>query len=194
LALDFTNTLDWRLRPEPVEELRELSDLLRWGWSSGALERAEARALREWGEAHPGLAARALAQAVEVREAIAEVLLAVLHDQALPAGALDRLDEACLAAGAARSLRPAGQGVEWGWRNGPTSADRVAWTAALDAVRILTSSERERIRQCGDFECGWLFLDTSRNRSRRWCTMKSCGNRNKARSFYRRQVHPDSGS
>ena len=58
---------------------------------------------------------------------------------------------------------------------------------ALDAARILTSAERERVQSCGDPECGWFFLDTSRNHSRRWCNMQSCGNRNKVRRFYRRQ-------
>jgi predicted RNA-binding Zn ribbon-like protein len=64
---------------------------------------------------------------------------------------------------------------------------RPAWAAALEAARILTSPEESaRVRQCADDECGWFFLDTSRNRTRRWCSMKVCGNRNKVRRFYER--------
>ena len=66
--------------------------------------------------------------------------------------------------------------------------------AALDAARLLTSPERERVRECGDALCGWLFVDSSRNLSRRWCNMQGCGNRNKARRFYRRAIASSSHS
>jgi predicted RNA-binding Zn ribbon-like protein len=188
LALDYANVLDWRLRTQPVEGFRSFPDLLRWGWSAGVLERAEARALREWGVGHPVLAARALARAIDVREAIAEVCRAVIQEETLPARALGRLDAACRTAGAARELQPVGGGAAWAWRRDAHSEDRVAWAAALDAARLLTTPDRAWIRQCGDFECGWFFLDTSRNRNRRWCNMKTCGNRNKARDFYRRSA------
>lgn len=188
VALSFANTLDWRLREPPVELLRSFSELLRWAWSAGALDPAEARTLRAWSAAHPRAAARALAKAVEVREAIAAVLQAVVRGEEIPAGPLARLDAACRAAWEARALRPDGRKAAWGWRDGAPAAERPAWAAALDAARLLTSDERERVRQCADAHCGWLFLDTSRNGTRRWCSMQSCGNRNKARKFYRRSV------
>ncbi len=74
LALDLTNTLDWRLRAEPVELLRDFAGLLRFAWSDGVMTLAEAKTLRAWSEAHPRQAARAFAAAVEVREAIAAIL------------------------------------------------------------------------------------------------------------------------
>jgi predicted RNA-binding Zn ribbon-like protein len=58
---------------------------------------------------------------------------------------------------------------------------------ARDAVRLLTSDELSRVRQCGGESCGWLFLDTSRNRSRQWCDMRDCGNLAKVRRFRERQ-------
>jgi len=186
ISLDLANTLDWRGRDEPTELLTDFGELVRWARSVGALDRAEARALRGWGEAHPRAAARALARAIEVREAIAAVLIAASCDETPPAGALSRLDAACRAAAAARSLRAADGDVAWTWRGATPAPDRPAWAAALDAARVLTSEERTRVRQCDDPECAWFFLDTSRNRSRRWCSMKSCGNRNKARQFYER--------
>jgi len=185
-SADFANTLDWRLRKEPVELLRTYEDLLRWGRSSEILTPAEAGELKAWGEAHPAAARRTLSHAVQVREAIAEVFLAVIREVPVPQESLARLDAACRAAGAARALRPEGTGAAWGWKEDRPSPERVTWAASLDAARILTSPDRRRLRQCGDFECGWLFLDTSKNRSRRWCSMKGCGNRNKARSYYRR--------
>lgn len=188
LALDFVNTLDWRLRESPVEQLRTYADLFRWARSAGALDLAQARTLRAWGEAHPRAAGKALGEALEVREAIAAVFQAAARGGAIPARPLARLESAWRAAWAERTLRPKGRAAAWDWREGSPAPERPAWTAALDATRLLTSVERERVRECGDAQCGWLFLDTSRNRSRRWCTMEGCGNRNKARSFYRRSV------
>lgn len=188
IATDFTNTLDWRLRRQPVELLHTYPDLLRWGRSVGVLDPEDARALRDWAEAHPRRATKVLADAVAVREAIAQVFEALVREDPVPAEVLARLDDACRAAGAARALRAEGSGVVWDWKETRPGPERVAWAAALEASRILTSSDHRRLRQCCDRECGWFFVDTSRNRTRRWCSMKSCGNRNKARAFYRRSV------
>ncbi|HWN82192.1 MAG TPA: CGNR zinc finger domain-containing protein [Candidatus Udaeobacter sp.] len=189
-ALDFVNTLDWRGRVPPVEMLNGFPDLVRWARTVAILEAGEAAALRTWSEAHPRPAARALAEAIAVREAIAEIVQAIVQDEAVPATPLALLDQTCREALALRTLRPAGAGAMWGWRavdGAHPEPARPALAVALDAARILTSNERERVRSCGDPECGWYFLDTSRNQSRRWCNMQSCGNRNKVRRFYRRQ-------
>jgi predicted RNA-binding Zn ribbon-like protein len=188
VALDFANTLDWRLRERPVELLQTFSDLLRWAWSAGVLDLSDARALQAWSAARPRVAARALADAIEVREAIAVVFQARARGKRLPAPGLARLDAACREAWARRALVARGPKAAWEWQKDVPEPRRPAWAAALDAARILTSDDLARMRQCGDAQCGWLFLDTSRNRSRRWCTMKGCGNRNKARSFYRRSA------
>ncbi len=185
MALDFVNTLDWRLREPPVELLKAFPDLLRWAGAASILTPKEVRRLRAWEASHPRPAARALAEAIAVREAIAAVFQAVARGEEVPAAPLARLDTAIRRACAARTLRPAGGAARWEWREaGP---GRPGMAAALDAARLLTSPERDRVRECGDAKCGWLFVDTSRNRSRRWCNMQGCGNRNKARRFQERQ-------
>jgi predicted RNA-binding Zn ribbon-like protein len=189
-ALDFVNTLDWRGREPPVELLHGFPDLVRWARTVGILSAGEASALRVWAEAHPRVAARAMAESILVREVIAEIFQAVVRGEAVPAAPLVQLDSTCRESLALRVLRPAGSGAVWEWRAADPSRPepfRPAMAVALDAARILTSAERERVRSCGDPECGWFFLDTSRNQSRRWCNMQSCGNRNKVRRFYRRQ-------
>jgi predicted RNA-binding Zn ribbon-like protein len=185
-ALAFANTLDWRLRELPVELLKSFEELLRWARTVSLLDRAEARALRTWARRNPRVAARALARATEVREAIAAVFQSVSRGRPLPKAALARLDEASREGAAARSLRIDKGGARWDWRAASPEPERPAWGAALEAARLLTSEDRPRVRECADAQCGWLFVDTSRNGSRRWCTMKGCGNRNKARRFYRR--------
>ena len=185
-SLDFANTLDWRLRERPIELLKAFPDLVRWGRSVGAIQPVDARRLRRWSETHTRAAGNALAEAIEVREAVAAIFQAAVDGRTPPAKALLRLEAACRAASAARTLVAGRAGAVWAWREESAEPDRAMWAAALDAARILTSEEAARLRQCGDDECGWFFLDTTRNKSRRWCSMKVCGNRNKARRFYRR--------
>jgi predicted RNA-binding Zn ribbon-like protein len=75
----------------------------------------------------------------------------------------------------------------------PDSAelDRMLWPLATSALSLLLSEEVGRIKECAADDCHWLFLDSSRNQSRRWCDMKACGNRAKARHYYHRhQAHP----
>jgi predicted RNA-binding Zn ribbon-like protein len=186
-ALDFANTLDWRRREKPVELLEDFDDLLRWARTAHVMDRRQARDLRAWGARNATAARRALTRAIQVREAIAAVARALAVGRGVPRAPLARLDAACHEADAERALVSSPGGVTWSWRDAP-GPDRPAWAAALDAAEIITSAQRDRVRECGDAECGWLFLDTSRNRTRRWCSMLSCGNRNKARSFYRRSA------
>ena len=75
----------------------------------------------------------------------------------------------------------------WSWTDGERNPfDSLSWPIVLAAAELLASDSRTQIHECADEGCGWLFLDTSRNRRRRWCTMESCGNRAKARRFYQR--------
>ena len=84
-------------------------------------------------------------------------------------------------------LVPAEDGFAWAWGGEDAALRRVLWPIVRSAAELLTSDKLDRVGQCAGDSCGWLFLDTSRNRSRRWCEMEHCGNRAKARRHYRRQ-------
>jgi predicted RNA-binding Zn ribbon-like protein len=83
------------------------------------------------------------------------------------------------------------EGFAWDWTDGGDALDQMLWPVVRDASDLLTSEELDRVGQCADDRCGWLFLDSSRNRSRRWCSMEDCGNRAKARRHYQRTVHAE---
>lgn len=185
-ALSFANTLDWRLRETPVELFHEYEDLLRWARTEGALTPAEARTLRDEARAHPRTAARVFKEALVLREAMAVLWEAAATCRALPEAELAELDRIAAPARAAQVLKSDGTSAAWAWRSADPELERPLWAAALMAVRLLTAPELAKVRQCADDACGWFFLDTSKNRSRRWCSMESCGNRNKARRFYKR--------
>jgi predicted RNA-binding Zn ribbon-like protein len=78
-------------------------------------------------------------------------------------------------------------GFAWAWSRGGEGLDRVLWPVILSTVDLLTSNTLRAVRECAAPNCGWLFLDTTRNRSRRWCDMLVCGNRAKARRHYERK-------
>lgn len=187
LSLDFVNTLDWRGREQPVETLHHYADLLRFSLASGSIESRQAHALLAWAIRHPKRSARALERAKDTREAMALLLKAVSKGDSLPPAALRRLEKDALEAAAARVLAPMAGGAKWQWAEGDPDPELPRWAAALDAARVLTMEGRAPIRECEGSQCGWFFLDESRNRRRRWCSMEACGNRAKAQRFYRRK-------
>jgi predicted RNA-binding Zn ribbon-like protein len=89
---------------------------------------------------------------------------------------------------ARRCLSIEGAEVRWTWRLGARSTDHLLFPVLNAATELLTSVSHGFVRQCEDAGCGWLFLDRSNARTRRWCSMADCGNRNKARKYYRREA------
>ncbi|HEX9036163.1 MAG TPA: ABATE domain-containing protein [Ktedonobacterales bacterium] len=185
LCLLFANTVDFHASAQPQEGLARHDDLVRWGGIVGLLTAPEAERMRQAAALQPRVAQAALARAIALREAIYRLFAASIHDQPAAQADLDILN-AALAAPDGRRLTQDGADIVWGWpeprlETWPLLA--VGWSAA----ELLTSADRDRVGQCADERgCGWLFLDTSRNHSRRWCSMGDCGNRAKQRRHTQR--------
>jgi predicted RNA-binding Zn ribbon-like protein len=181
LCLDLANTLDERKRARPRELLNRYDDLVEWGRQAKAISEATAARLRS--RAAGSLAAEAaLEHAREAREAIFEVLSASAGGRPPPAPALAALNAQLRTVWGRRRLEPGPDGsLVWSWDEDEEPLDRVLWPVLLSAAELATSPERERVRECASETCAWLFLDRSRNASRRWCDMTVCGNRAKAR-------------
>src|SRR5207248_11011958 len=75
----------------------------------------------------------------------------------------------------------------WDWAERETALDWIVWPVLRSAADLLTSEEIHLLRQCASQTCSWLFLDTSKNHSRRWCDMQNCGNRAKVNRHYERK-------
>jgi predicted RNA-binding Zn ribbon-like protein len=183
LCLDFVNTRSWRGRETPTEELHGLPDVLAWSEAAG-VDSAVAGAFRAWWQARPSEQTAAFAAAIALREAIFRVFAAVAAGEAAKPADLQALNDA-LGAAAARS-RLAWRGGAFMWavdalRPGvPTLLSPVLWSA----VDLLAGTRRDRVRQCANPQCRWVFLDDSKSGNRRWCSMASCGNRAKAHRHY----------
>ncbi len=187
LCLEFSNTVGDHASAQPREFLNSYADLLRWAEAAGAVTPAGAASLGAEAARRPGKASAALRQALKLREAIYRTFVAHLHGN-LPAGGDVEIINGALGAalGEVRlETRPAGHRLAWAE---PTTLEAVVHPAAVSAADLLSTPELlERVGQCADADgCGWLFLDLTKNRSRRWCDMRDCGNRAKARRYYRR--------
>lgn len=185
LSLEFVNTVDTHAPPLD-DKLTRYANLVWWALRVGMLEDAAAAPLFARAEADPAAADDVLARAVELREAIYHLFTATNSGEAPP----DDADVAVLNRELSRALpwlrvRAAEGEFGWGWEDG-AELDRVLWPVVRDAAELLVSGDLRRVGKCCGDNCDWLYLDTSRNRSRRWCDMQSCGNRAKARRHYHR--------
>src|SRR5262249_25485517 len=126
-------------------------------------------------------AAVALDLARETRESAYAIFSAHAAGLPAPVPELLTLNPAIGRAMARAGLAPSGTRVEWGWPGLELDLDRVTWWIARSAAELLTSEDLTFVRECASYDCGWLFMDTTKNRSRRWCDMRTCGNRAKSR-------------
>lgn len=188
LALDFVNTVDWRGDPTRRRDLVVTFEaLLEWAKAAEVLTGGEVRVMRRAAQGDQARATRSLRRARRLREVLARVLAAAGRDAPPAARDMGRLNLFLAAALKRRRLELRRTAFVWSWVNEESETfDSVLWPIVLAAAELLASDRRTQIHECGGEGCGWLFLDTSRNGRRRWCTMRGCGNRAKARRFYER--------
>ena len=188
LCLDFTNTVVGRPISERVELINGYGDLLSWARQATILTPGEAAILAETGRRHPRAATDALNQVLAMREALYGLFSA--RAAGLPAedSDLHTINTSIGRAMSRAGLSPAPQGgFEWSWPGAALGVERVAWWVARSAAELMTSKELAHVRECAGFDCGRLFMDRTKNRSRRWCDMARCGNRAKGRRHYERR-------
>jgi predicted RNA-binding Zn ribbon-like protein len=186
LCLDFANTWSDRERPD-TDHLRAYSDLLAFALQTGLLSGPEESRLAGRAEEEPQTAAAALALGRSLREALYRIFSAVAASQVPADDDLERLNAALPEAFSRLRLECRGSELVWTWAAPEEPLAAPLWPVLRSAAELLTSEERQRVRECGGGACTWLFLDRSRNRSRRWCSMETCGNRAKAQRHYRRR-------
>jgi predicted RNA-binding Zn ribbon-like protein len=186
LCVRFVNTVDWRDDPaRRVDSLGGYSDLVRWAREAGIVSQGTANKLTHEASEHPASAQAAFRQAIALREALASVLAAAVEQRQPPGDDLQRFNTALTECGRHLRLQGAQGRFHLSWDT-DDRFDRVLWPVVRSAADLLTSGDLERLRVCEGEGCGWLFMDTTRNRSRRWCNMASCGNRAKVKRFYER--------
>lgn len=178
LALDLVNTVTAR-NGAPLDWLAGFGAVGEWAGFTGAFTGPELKRLNRLSVGEPAKAASALRRLRDLRESLHEVASALLVGESPLPAPLARLERHWKDAAGAATLAPL-RGLP-AWTVEASGLDLVRHRIAWEAIEFLRHLDPSRLRVCDGPECGWLFLDTSKNNRRRWCDMKDCGNVAKAR-------------
>jgi predicted RNA-binding Zn ribbon-like protein len=176
-AVDFLNTGDWTARGLENDLFSAYSRLLDWAVGAGAISPDTAAHLQRRAQEDPAAAKSALAAAHDLRGSIRLVFEAVVEGHSPD---LTALNAALSRALTHRRLDPAPE-AHWVWVDAERDLESPLWPVALAAATLLTSPDAGRLRICAKPDCGWMFVDRSRNGFRRWCQMATCGTEEKTR-------------
>ena len=193
LCLDFVNTVRFRPVSDRLELINTYEDLLAWARQATIITPGEAATLGAAARKRGRAAADAVSEARALRESIYWVVSSRAAGLPAPEADLRTLNRSVGQAMAHAGLVPAGPRFEWGWPDRPPDLDRVSWWVARSAAELLASSDLTFVRECAGYDCGRIFIDTTKNRSRRWCDMRTCGNRAKSRRHHERRRAADRG-
>ncbi len=190
-SLDLVNTVDWLDGHEGEdgdgqrlgnERLTSYERLVRWAEGAEILTTKEARELRRQAAKRPEDAAAALEKAHDLRWLLRQLFLEVTED-ALSEATCRELDEWLAKSLVRLGVTPSAEtpAARWRWHDAGEHLDSLLWPVAWSAAKLVTSDETPRIRVCAGPDCGWIYVDRSRNGLRRWCQMKTCGTAAKTR-------------
>lgn len=201
LCLDLLKTRGWESRDRDDDVLDEAVRSLAWMRKERLLSAAEARLLRRAARQQAPWFGELIARTRELRGLLYRIFTRIADGHPPDGSDLETLEETLAAAGQRFTLETGADGmISWRWngRGGAPLTDappedlgraatvRIIGAIARSAADLLTSGELERVKVCDAHDCGWFFVDVSRNKSRRWCDMAGCGNRDKARRYRER--------
>lgn len=181
LCLDFANTRYWRGTDPPTEELHGLGDVLAWVAARGVSE-----AVDSW-QAQPGeVTAKAFGAALDLREALYRIFSAAALGTPPAEADIETLNQALAGTPPRTRLRHTPGGYAWEVTELKPTASNLLAPVLWSAGDLLGNARLARVRRCANEKCLYLFADDSRNGTRRWCSMSTCGNRAKAHRHYHR--------
>jgi predicted RNA-binding Zn ribbon-like protein len=179
LAFDFTNTSSGRGWPTHQDHLRAAEDVVAWARHAKVMSPTDADWLRDEVAADKSLASLLLRRALNLREALHAIGVEVAAGRSAPPAEVESLAKEHAACVARAQFTPDGGRYVWSWAPRQAAVEAVLGPIALSALATLSQAELTRVKRCQGEKCGWLFFDTTKNKSRRWCEMEICGNRAK---------------
>jgi predicted RNA-binding Zn ribbon-like protein len=187
LCLDFSNTVDWRNSKDAQDSLGSFQSLVVWSTKKGIIGRQDATELIQSATGR-NLESSTLKRAVELRESIYKIFSAVAHGRKPSEQDIRALNDVLASASVSTRVARKGDQFEWEWDVDGSPQSRLLWPIAKSAADLLTSGKLGRVRECANEEdgCGFVFIDTTKSGTRRWCSMDTCGNRTKVRAWYER--------
>jgi len=176
LCLDFCNSGQNARGASGSEWIAGFSDLVDWLEAAEAITRGQAARLRRDAAASPRAAAQVWGRAIKFRETLFRILNAKAEGGAIAREDLSEIEAEHARAAPFTRLSWTGEAYRWSLDPSAAALDAAMQPLVESAVSLLTSPKLERLRRCGNSTCYWLFIDETKNHSRRWCEMASCGN------------------
>lgn len=186
-CLDFVNTLDWRGADKPVEFLHTYQDLVEWSRHAGTISAKDANTILQRSKKRPSKQTKVLGKAIKLRETIYHIFSSLSDGRPAANKDLAAFNKFLSQTMKNSQIVRTQDGYHWDSRGEMAKLGWILNPLIRSAADLLVSDELNRVKKCGDPACGWLFFDTSRNKSRRWCNMDDCGNRAKASRFYKKK-------
>lgn len=187
LCLDFINTTHCHGCDDPRDDLMNYLDLVLWSRQLEIVSPREAQDLLRQAKNRTTESARVLKQAKTLRDILFRMFSALASQRRPNKTDIVGFNQALSEAMSNSEIVLTKSSSTWSWNKDDSALDRLLWPVIRSAADLLVSDEIRRLRRCGGNDCTWLFLDLSKNTSRRWCDMKECGNRAKARRHYKRK-------
>ena len=189
LALDFTNTESGRGGGEHRDHLHTAGDLVAWAIHAKIIGQKDATLARRMIENQTKLARHLIARGRFLRATIYQINSDIVAGKPPARKLLHSLTATHAEMLATATLAPHGDHYEWAWHSKVELAAAILGPVTLSALELLLEADFSRIKQCRGDHCGWLFYDSTKNKSRQWCDMSVCGNRAKASALRARIRH-----
>jgi predicted RNA-binding Zn ribbon-like protein len=180
-AIDLVNTIDWTSRGPESERLSDYERIARWAEGADVIPPRLGASLRRRAQAQPREAEAAHRAVLRARQVLQRLFSEIAKGET-SSGAVEDFNR--LLGPAVDHLRVVGSGksrLQLGWDDQDRPLTSLLWPVLWSAAKLVTSDEASRIRICGSRDCGWMFVDRSRNGLRRWCQMEVCGTMEKTR-------------
>lgn len=188
VCLDFTNSVGGRKNIDNgdytivSDKFQKYNDLVDWGKAIGILNESTVKKLTRFASQNEKAADKVLKRSITLRESLYRIFKDVIKHAKPSNKDVEVLNKECAIAYERQRLVYSSGKFDLGFKE-DDEPDRMLWSVALSGKDLLLSDQLHRLKQCHGENCGWLFLDTSKNKSRQWCDMKDCGNIAKVRRY-----------
>ncbi|MCL4550450.1 MAG: CGNR zinc finger domain-containing protein [Bacteroidetes bacterium] len=196
LCLEFTNTVDARLEQKVKnsvvftigrDKLNGYLDLVDWAKEIEILDETVANRLIRFAKQNEKESKQNFDRAITLRESLFRIFKHIIEGWEPPEADVELLNRESAEARSRQKLIYESNKFVWKLDTEADELGSIIWSVVLSGNELLLSEQITRVRQCPGENCGWLFLDVSKNKSRQWCDMKDCGNLAKVRSYRERQ-------
>jgi predicted RNA-binding Zn ribbon-like protein len=185
LCLDFVNTIPDRKDGSNRDHLGSYNDLIYWARKSKVINGATFTALEKAGAARERSAKDHFNQALQLRDLIYRLFYPLSQQAKVKTADLDAFNKAMSRYAANLIIVPSEDGFSQKWEYEAAHFQLITAPIMKSVQDLLLSDKLVRIKECPS--CGWLFLDTTKNGKRRWCSMEDCGSNVKALQYYYRK-------